>query len=78
MMMNFSSSGITSFIWSLMMIISMALPVLIGIWIALSLGQWFKDKKMDSNKTPLAALKTRLAKGEISIDDFQRLREQLS
>lgn len=56
----------------------MALPVLIGIWIALSLGQWFKDKKMDSNKTPLAALKTRLAKGEISIDDFQRLREQLS
>ncbi len=76
MMMNFSS-GITSFVWSLIMIISMALPVIIGIWVALSLAEWFKDKKMDSNKTPLAALKARLARGEISIDDFQRLREQL-
>ncbi|AEF95240.1 Protein of unknown function DUF2078, membrane [Desulfotomaculum nigrificans CO-1-SRB] len=76
MMMTFSG-GMAGFLWSLMMILSMALPFLLIFWLLICLGGRLQDKKT-GRQTPLEALKTRLARGEISLDDFRRLKEQIS
>lgn len=76
MMMTFAG-GITGFFWSLMMIVGMTLPILLVIWALSAVGQRTTARKT-SNPTPLEVLKARLAKGEITVDDFQRLKEQLT
>lgn len=74
MMMTFAG-GITGFLWSLMMIVGMTLPILLVIWALSALGERATARK--TSPTPLEVLKTRLAKGEISVDDFQRQKEQM-
>lgn len=63
-------ASITGFFWS-MMIVSMTLPILLVIWVLSALGELAAAGKT-SAPTPLEVLKTRLAKGEITADDFQR------
>lgn len=75
-MMTFAG-GITGFLWSLMMILGMALPILLVIWVLLSVRE--RAVKMKASvPTPLEVLQTRLAKGEITVDDFQRLKGQIT
>ncbi|GAB6180836.1 hypothetical protein JCM14036_21550 [Desulfotomaculum defluvii] len=76
MMMTFAG-GITGFLWSLMMIVGMTLPILLVIWALSAVGERTISRKI-SAPTPLEVLKARLAKGEITMDDFQRLKEQLT
>lgn len=76
MMMTFAG-GITGFFWSLMMIVSMTLPILLLIWALAAVGERAAVGKINA-PTPLEVLKTRLAKGEITVDDFQRQRQQMT
>ncbi len=72
MMMTFAG-GITGFLWSLMMIVGMTLPSLLVIWALAAVRERIAERKT-TVPTPLEVLKTRLAKGEITLDDFQRLK----
>lgn len=72
------SGGLYGFFWSLIMIISMGLPFILLIWGVLILGERLQDRKVTQDNQPIESLKTRLAKGEISIEDFTRLKEQLN
>ncbi|SHL01175.1 hypothetical protein [Desulforamulus aeronauticus] len=76
MMMTFAG-GIMGFLWSLMMIVGMTLPVLLVIWLLVAAGEQGIEKKKEE-PTPLETLKIRLVQGEISFDDFQRLKGQIS
>ena len=76
MMMTFAG-GITGFLWSLMMIVGMTLPILLVIWALSAVGERVTERNT-SAPTPLEVLKTRLAKGEITVDDFQRLKEPMT
>ncbi|SHK70517.1 hypothetical protein [Desulforamulus aeronauticus] len=67
MMMTFAD-GITGFLWSLMMIVGMTLPILLMIWALSAVGERVAERKTSGS--------TRLDKGEITVDDFQRLRNQ--
>lgn len=78
MMMTFSG-GIASFLWSLVMIFAMSLPIIILFWVFMAFGERLLQKRVTPlTPTPLEDLKTRLAKGEISVEDFQRLRGQIT
>ena len=76
MLMTFAG-GIAGFFWSLMMIVGMTLPILLVIWALSAVGERAAAGK-NSTPTPLEVLKTRLAKGEITVDDFQSQKEQMT
>ena len=76
MMMTFAG-GITGFLWSFVMILGMALPVILVIWALLAIGERATGRKTGGTAQQ-EILNTRLAKGEISLDDFQRIRGQIT
>lgn len=76
MMMNFSN-GLGGFIWSLFTIIFMALPFIIAFGAVSTLAGWFKEREIMQEYTPLEHLKVRLAKGNISLEEYLNLKTHL-
>ncbi|MDN5348064.1 MAG: putative rane protein [Clostridia bacterium] len=82
-MMGHGFGGTTgSLAWFLSMLISLLLPVLVIVGIVyVALSLWERRKKGSGEETgsqdPLNILKKRYANGEISKDEFDRIKEDL-
>ncbi|KJS14152.1 MAG: hypothetical protein VR67_01335 [Peptococcaceae bacterium BRH_c8a] len=82
-MMGFGfGDGISSLLWSLAMLFSMLLPVLIIVGVVyLGLSLFERRKKVSVGEydapDPLLVLKKRYASGEISKEDFSSMKEDL-
>jgi len=82
-MMGFGfGDGISSLLWSLSMLVSMLMPVVIivgVVYLGLSLFERRKKVSVGEYDTPepLVILKKRYANGEISKEDFSSMKEDL-
>lgn len=80
-MMMYGFGGGSSLLWGLSMLISMILPVIIIVGIVyLGIGLWERKKKTSPGgiqQDPLSILKKRYASGEITREDFDRMKEDL-
>lgn len=72
------SGGLSGFFWSLFMIISMALPFILLLLGGLILGERLQQRKVRNSNQPVESLKIKLVKGEISVEDFARIKQQLN
>lgn len=72
MMMTFSG-GMAGFLWSLMMILSMALPFLLIFWLLICLGGRLQDKKT-GRQTPLEAFKDPAGQGRNFFGRFSEIK----
>lgn len=67
--------------WGLSMLLHMLVPILLII-LAVSLGAGLWDKmrgnREGAGKEPVAILKERYARGEISREEFSRIKEELA
>jgi len=82
-MMGFGFGGtFGSLVWGLSMLITMLLPVIIIVgMVYLGLSLWDRKKNNSTKETvlqdPLKILKKRYASGEISEEEFGRVKEEL-
>jgi len=82
-MMGFGfGDGISSLLWSLSMLFSMLLPVIIIVGVVFLVSSlWDRRKKVSIGESeapdPMAILKKRYANGEISKEDFRNMKEDL-
>lgn len=69
-----------SLLWGLWMLLHMIIPVLL-IVLAVTLGVGLREKigrKRAGGGAPLSALRERYARGEISRDEFFKMKEELT
>lgn len=70
-----------NFFWGFSMLLHMLVPIILII-LAVTLGmeiwQRFRKNKADSGSGPVLALKERYARGEISREEFLKIKEELS